>query len=263
MNDLKLRFTYIGGPTALIELGGLRLLTDPTFDPPDEYRTSLYVLRKKRGPAIDHDTIGPLDAVLLSHDQHFDNLDTAGRAALDRSTRVLTTPAAAKHLGDKAMGLSPWQTIDIPANDGSNRRILQITGTPARHGPVQADRGPVTGFVLAFADAPEYAVYISGDTVWHEGLLEVSRRFSIRVAVLFMGAAKVAEVGPWHLTLTAIEGVKAAHAFSHAPIIPLHFEGWAHYSESRDDIEQAFTAAGLKHRSKWMEPGRPTDLHVH
>jgi L-ascorbate metabolism protein UlaG (beta-lactamase superfamily) len=264
MNDLKLRFTYIGGPTALIELGGLRFLTDPTFDPPGEYRTSLYVLRKTRGPAIGHDAIGSLDAVLLSHDQHLDNLDTMRRASLDHSARVLTTPAAAKRLGDRAIGLSPWQTIGIPARDGGNSRVLQITGTPARHGPVHADRGPVTGFVLAFADAPEYAVYISGDTVWHEGLVEVSRRFSIRVAVLFMGAARVTEVGPWHLTLTAAEGVKAAHAFSRATtIIPLHFEGWAHYSESRDDIEQAFTAAGLEHRLKWMEPGRPTDLCIH
>jgi L-ascorbate metabolism protein UlaG (beta-lactamase superfamily) len=35
-----LRVTYIGGPTALLQLGGLRLLTDPTFDPGGtEYRT--------------------------------------------------------------------------------------------------------------------------------------------------------------------------------------------------------------------------------
>ena len=47
------RLTLIGGPTALLELGGLRLLTDPTFDPAGgEYRTPAYTLRKTEGPAI-------------------------------------------------------------------------------------------------------------------------------------------------------------------------------------------------------------------
>jgi L-ascorbate metabolism protein UlaG (beta-lactamase superfamily) len=36
MKDIRLKFTYFGGPTALLELGGLRLLTDPTFDPAGE-----------------------------------------------------------------------------------------------------------------------------------------------------------------------------------------------------------------------------------
>ncbi|HEX6561493.1 MAG TPA: MBL fold metallo-hydrolase [Nitrososphaera sp.] len=260
MNDLQLRFTYVGGPTALIELGGLRLLPDPTFDPPGEYRTSTYVLRKTRGPVIDNDAIGSLDAVFLSHDQHLDNLDATGRVVLKHAALVLTTPAGAERLGDNATGLSPWQTIDIPTRDG---HILQITGTPAHHGPAQKDRGPVTGFVLALAgDEPGRAVYISGDTVWHEDLLEISRCFCVRVAVLFMGAAKVAEVGPWHLTFTAAERVQVARAFPDAAIVPLHFEGWAHYSESRGDIEQAFAAAGLQHRLRWLEPGRPIDLDV-
>ena len=48
---LPLTVTYIGGPTALIEIGGLRLLIDPTFDPAGtEYRTPAYVLRKTQGP---------------------------------------------------------------------------------------------------------------------------------------------------------------------------------------------------------------------
>jgi len=47
---MPLTVTYIGGPTALIELGGLRLLIDPTFDPAgSEYRTAAYVLRKTQG----------------------------------------------------------------------------------------------------------------------------------------------------------------------------------------------------------------------
>ena len=119
-----------------------------------------------------------------------------------------------------------------------------MTATPARHGPADGDRGPVIGFVLAFADHPQRAIYISGDTVWYEGVADVARRFSVRLSLLFMGAARVAAVGPAHLTLTASEAVEAARAFAEAPIVPLHFEGWAHFSESRQEIEQAFEAAG-------------------
>jgi L-ascorbate metabolism protein UlaG (beta-lactamase superfamily) len=74
----RLRITCIGGPTALIEIGGLRLLTDPTFDPAGgEYQTPSYSLFKLQQPALDKDAIGQIDAVLLSHDHH-DNLDNSG-----------------------------------------------------------------------------------------------------------------------------------------------------------------------------------------
>ena len=83
MEERPLRLTHIGGPTVLIELCGLRILTDPTFDPPGgEYRTASYTLHKLRGPAVDVGDIGPIDAVLLSHDHHFDNLDASGRRLL-------------------------------------------------------------------------------------------------------------------------------------------------------------------------------------
>jgi hypothetical protein len=78
--------------------------------------------------------------------------------------------------------------------------------------------------------------------------------------ILFMGAARVPAVGPAHLTFTAAEAVEAAGAFPEAPIVPLHFEGWAHLTESRRDIEQAFTAAGIGHRLRWLEPGRAMEL---
>jgi hypothetical protein len=63
------RLTLIGGPSVLIELGGFRLLTDPTFDAPGEYRLPHVTLQKTAGPSINADKIGPIDTVLLSHDQ--------------------------------------------------------------------------------------------------------------------------------------------------------------------------------------------------
>jgi L-ascorbate metabolism protein UlaG (beta-lactamase superfamily) len=59
-----------------VEWAGFRLLTDPTLDPAgSEYVTPAYTLRKTAGPAAAADSLLPLDAVLLSHDHHFDNLD--------------------------------------------------------------------------------------------------------------------------------------------------------------------------------------------
>jgi L-ascorbate metabolism protein UlaG (beta-lactamase superfamily) len=254
MTSLQPKVTYIGGPTALIELAGLRLITDPTFDPAGtEYPTTVYTLRKTAGPAVSAESLGRIDAVLLSHDHHFDNLDHAGRDLLKSAGTVLTTQAGGERLGGNAVGLAHWQSVDLPTRDG---RVLRVTGTPTRHGPAGGDRGPVTGFVLALAESPKNAIYISGDTVWFEGVAEVSQRFSIQIAILFMGAARVAAAGPSHLTFTAEEGVEAARAFPDAAIIPLHYEGWEHFSESRKQIEGAFRAAGLEHRVRWMEPGR-------
>jgi L-ascorbate metabolism protein UlaG (beta-lactamase superfamily) len=256
--DLRLSLTYIGGPTALFEFGGLRLLTDPTFDPAGgDYPTPVSVLHKTQSPARGPDAIGAVDAVLLSHDHHADNLDRAGRDALGAAGLVLPTVAAAERLGGHAVGMVPWQSHDLEAPGG---RWLRITATPARHGPADADRGPVVGFALAFADDPEAIVYVSGDTVWYEGVAEVGRRFPPRVAILNLGAARVREVGPYHLTFTAEEAVTAAVAFGDALVVPLHFEGWAHFSESRQDIERAFAAAGLADRLRWPIPGQAIDL---
>ncbi len=252
------RMTYVGGPTALIEVSGLRLLTDPTFDSAGgEYRTPSYSLHKLQGPAVDIASLGRIDAVLLSHDHHFDNLDDSGRLFLKDAGRVLTTEAGAERLGGRAEGLAPWQSVALPAGEGE---ALSVMATPARHGPAHADRGPVIGFVLSLSRAPAGAIYLSGDTVWYEGVAEVARRHSVAVAVLFMGAARVDAAGPWHLTFTAAEGVEAARAFGRATIVPLHYEGWAHFTEHRAEIDRAFAAAGLRDRLLWLPPGVPTDL---
>lgn len=252
MSELAIRATYIGGPTALIEVDGVRFLTDPTFDPAGtSYETPVYTLRKTQGPALSVEALGPVDAVLLSHDHHFDNLDRAGKTLLSRAARTLVPTAGAERLGGNATGLVPWQTVDVV---GGNGQHVPVIATPARHGPAGGDRGPVVGFLLAST------VYVSGDTVWYEGVEEVARRADVRVAFLFMGAARVKEVGPAHLTMTADDAVHAARAMPNAAIVPLHYEGWEHFSEGQSVIEPAFAAAGLETRLRWLVPGQPTSL---
>src|SRR5258708_15263692 len=103
------RFSCIVGPSAIIELDVFLLLTDPTFDEPGAYQLPHVKLEKLTGPALSAQAIGEVDAVLLSHDQHSDNLDNSGRDFLKSAKRVLTTEAGAKRLGGKTEGLAPWQ----------------------------------------------------------------------------------------------------------------------------------------------------------
>jgi L-ascorbate metabolism protein UlaG (beta-lactamase superfamily) len=258
------RITYIGGPTMLLDFDGIRILTDPTFDPaPGDYPSGPVTLRKLGSPAIPLEELGSLDYVLLSHDHHSDNLDRAGRESLSRAKAVLTTSEGAQRLGGNSVGLIPWQAHDI---ETGTKRTLRVVATPGRHGPAGMDRGAVIGFVAFFTDSPEKSVYVSGDTVWYEGVAETARRFPVQTAILHIGAARVPEVGPFHLTLTSEEAVQAAMAFHDAVIVPTHFEGWAHFSEGKEDILSAFRSAGIEHRLFWPRAGHtvevPTNLRA-
>jgi L-ascorbate metabolism protein UlaG (beta-lactamase superfamily) len=209
MSSQQPDITYVGGPTALINFHGVRFLTDPTFDPGGEdYVSGPITLHKISNPAVGLDALGPIDYVLLSHDQHFDNLDHAGRKMLSQAKHVLTTDEGAKRLGGNAIGFAPWQTMEVKTPDG---RPLLITATPARHGPFgcEARSGPVVGFAVRPPDsAIEGALYVSGDTVWYEGVAEVARWIHVTTAVLNMGAARVEAAGPAPLTMTADDGVQ-------------------------------------------------------
>lgn len=258
MSEHPLRVTYVGGPTALLEWAGVRLLTDPTFDAGGgDYQSGPVTLHKISGPAVSAAALGTFDYVLLSHDHHFDNLDHAGRQALQNAKAVLTTAEGAGRLGGNSLGLSAWQSVDLRITDG---RVLRVIATPARHGPEGLDRGAVNGFALYFTDAPERAIYFAGDTVWYPGVAEVAQRFNVRAAILNLGAARVPEVGPFPLTMTAGEAVEVARVFTNAVIVPLHYEGWAHFSEGRADIAKAFESARLESRLRWLDPGRAIEI---
>jgi len=252
-----LSITLIGGPTALIEVGGFRLLTDPTFDAPGEYQLPHVTLRKTARPALSARSVGAVDAVLLSHDQHADNLDTAGRAFLSHAGRVLTTVAGAQRLGGATEGLAPWQSVDLTKSDG---RRLEVTATPARHGPagIEPFSGDVVGFVLTLPDGCTRPIYITGDTVWFDGVAEVARRFQAGVVLLFAGAAQTR--GPFNLTMNVNDAIETAHAFPDAVMVPVHCDGWAHFTQGREDLERSFKALGLASRLRVLEPGVATTI---
>jgi L-ascorbate metabolism protein UlaG (beta-lactamase superfamily) len=160
----SVEITTIGGPTTLVRYGGLSLLIDRAFDPPRDYDTGRgYSLVKLVGPALTTDQLGPIDLVLLSHDQHWDNFDAAGREFAASVPAVLTTPAGAERIGANARGMATWSSLSFDRPDGAT---ITVTSTPALHGPPGSASvmGDVTGFVLASEGQP--TVYVSGDPRW-------------------------------------------------------------------------------------------------
>lgn len=248
--------TFVGGPTLHLAWAGRGLLTDPTFDPaPTSYGDAAVPLHKLAGPAVQPDALGPLDVVLLSHDQHPDNLDTSGRALLASVPLVVSTPAAGERVPG-VTGLAPWRTLALDGDDGA-----RVTAVPARHGGPgsEALTGPVTGFVLEADGAP--TVYVSGDNAAPELVAEIAARFpAIDLAVLFVGGARVGRGAIEPLTLDAALAVAAARHLPSARLLPVHHSDWAHLAEPLDAVVDALTADGHGDRLVVLDRGRPTPV---
>lgn len=257
------RIQLIGGPTAVLEVDGLRLVTDPTFDAPGEYhRPDGSKLVKLAPPAVTADEVGPVDAVLLSHDQHADNLDKAGRAYLAKVPLTLTTPSGAARLGEDGIGvrgLAPWQQVDLP-RDG--REPVRVTAVPARHGPEGCEpvSGEVTGFVLTAPDLP--TIYVSGDNAWLGAVEQVASRFGpVDTAVLFTGAARIAaRFDGALLTLDSALAAQAARILGARAVVPVHFTGWQHFTEGAPTLRTAFDQAAETDRLVLLAPGESATL---
>jgi L-ascorbate metabolism protein UlaG (beta-lactamase superfamily) len=255
--------THIGGPTVLIEVGGWRLLTDPTFDPPGRrynfgWGTSS---RKLAGPAIAPGDLGQIDAVLLSHDHHDDNLDDAGRALLPSAGTVVTTVPGAKRLGGNARGLAAWASTTLEA---PGRVPIEVTATPCRHGPPLSHPivGEVVGFALSREGQEHGVLWISGDTVLYDGLREVADRLEVDTAMIHLGGVRFPVTGPLRYTLTAAEAVELCSQIRPRTVVPIHYEGWKHFRQGRDAIEAEFAGAPQAFREsvRWLPIGDTIDL---
>ncbi|MFD8075538.1 MBL fold metallo-hydrolase [Streptomyces sp. NPDC059718] len=242
--------TY-GGPTALFEYGGLRFLTDPTFDGPGDYgRPGRPVLTKTAPSTGTPGDLGPIDVVLLSHDEHPDNLDTSGRALLADVALTLTTPSGGERLGEKAKGLADWETVELERPGGGT---VTVTGVPAIHGPgpreeVEPFTGQVVGFVLTGEGLP--TVYVSGDNASLDAVKEIAERFApVDTAILFAGAPRFPMLFDGNLiVLDSAQAAEATRILDARRVVPVHHDSWAHFTEGREDLEAAFTAAGLAER---------------
>ena len=264
---MGVRLTHVGGPTVLIELGGWRLLTDPTFDPAGgSYRFGWGTgSQKLAGPALAASELGPLDAVLLSHDHHQDNLDPAGRALLPAAGTVVTTASGAKRLrgelGAAVRGLAPWETTTLSA---PGKPDIEIVATPCRHGPPLSH--PIVGDVIGFGLRPEgeerQAVWISGDTVIYDEVRAAAGRLEVDVALLHLGGVRFPISGPLRYTMNAAEAIELSGELEPRLAVAIHYEGWKHFRQGREEVERELEAAPatVRERFRWLELGAPTEL---
>lgn len=261
-----MRVTHIGTATLLLEIGGLRLLTDPVLDPAGSAyqigKTGLVRYVNLDGPALPAQDVASVDAVLLSHDQHKDNLDRAGMAVVEASPLTITTPEGAhrlatRRIGDRAVGLSPFESRRMVSPTGLE---VTITAAPARHGPPGTRwlTGTVTGFLLEWPGQTQGAVYITGDTRFFAGIETIARRFDIGTCFVHAGSGCFPATGPIRYSMDGKEAVAALDCLQPRRVVPIHYDGWSHFSESPDDLRAALGASG--HAVTWLPKGAAVDL---
>jgi L-ascorbate metabolism protein UlaG (beta-lactamase superfamily) len=186
----------------LLELGGVRLLTDPVL------RRGVAYLRRHGAPP---EAPSELDAVLLSH-LHHDHLDRASLRLLPRDVRVLA-PAGARALIRKA-GFA--DVDELVPGDIAEVRGLRIEATPAEHDERRvgfAGRATPIGFVAR----GEQPVYFAGDTDLFDGM-ETLRPLDL---ALLPVAGWGPKLGPGHMD--ADRAARAAQMMRPRTAVPIHW----------------------------------------
>lgn len=259
------RLTHLGGPTVLIELDGWRILTDPTFDPPGRtYRFGLGTSSTKTtGPALEPEDLGPIDVILLSHDHHADNLDDRGRLTLTRATTVLTTVPGARRIGlSNVRGIGPGTEAELPGGPG--RPNLHVRATPCRHGPPLSRLvvGTVIGFALSVGRDSRVALWMTGDTVLHRPLIRTTKKLDVDILLMHLGSVQFPLTGPVRYSMNGSDAVRLLRAVHPRVAVPVHYEGWSHFSEPPALLDRELARLGPAGDNpvRWLEPGVPREM---
>jgi L-ascorbate metabolism protein UlaG (beta-lactamase superfamily) len=171
----SLRVTWLGHSTALIEIDGLRLLTDPVLS---ERASPLPFAGPKRftPPALTVAQLPQIDAVLLSHD-HFDHLDRHTiRALTGKVDRFYTPLGVGKRL--IAWGVDAARVVELDWWQEAKFGPLTFAATPAQH---FSGRGLRDGNSTLWASwcvlGTRARLFFSGDTGMHAGFAEIGERY--------------------------------------------------------------------------------------
>jgi L-ascorbate metabolism protein UlaG (beta-lactamase superfamily) len=119
---LSPRLTYVGHATVLIELAGVRILTDPVL------RSRLLFVIRRYAPAPDPGVAKDLDAILVSH-LHPDHLDFPSLHRVDRGTLVVVPAGGGRML--RRHGLS--NVVELTPGDTTRIGEVEVRATPAEH----------------------------------------------------------------------------------------------------------------------------------
>lgn len=262
-----MKLTFLGTASVLLEYGGLRLLTDPVLDPrgvtysmgPAGIPERWFSSTKTEAPPLSAAELGHIDAVLLSHDHHRDNLDVAGRAFLlsDAVDAVITTLA-----GERRLRRHRAAVTGLRAGASTTLGAVTITAVVAQHGPrFVPQSAQVTGFQLAAPGEP--SVWISGDTVLTPAVATALAALrGTEVAIVNAGGVRFPTapiIGSAIFTLTPEAFVEACRAIDARVIVPVHRVGWTHF-QPEEPLRAALVGAGLDERVRWLDAGQTTEV---
>ncbi len=250
---------FVGTATTLIRYQGLTILTDPNFLHRGDHVHLGYGLHSTRltDPAIDFDRLPPIDFVLLSH-LHEDHFDKLVEARLARHTPIITTCAAARTLKRRgvtgAYGLRVWDYVIVRKGHLS----LRVTSMPGTHGPalVAAALPDVMGSMLDFRndrDGRVYRMYISGDTLVHDDLREIPRRYkNIDLGLLHLGGTRVLGI---LVTMDAAQGIECLRIIQPDLAIPIHYNDYDVFKDPLENFVRAVERAGLQEKVRYLYHG--------
>jgi L-ascorbate metabolism protein UlaG (beta-lactamase superfamily) len=241
-----LRVTWLGHATALVEIDGARILTDPVWS--ERVSPSDWIgPRRFFAPPLPLEELPPIDAVVVSHD-HYDHLDMRTIEALSaREARFLVPLGVGAHL--EAWGVPPARIEELDWDE--SRLVGGVTATlaPARHfsGRSLTDRDATLWGSWALA-GPRRRVYYSGDSGYFDGFREIGAAYGPFDAALM----SLASYGPtWpHVHMTPEELVRAHVEMRGGVFLPVH---WATFNLAFHDWNEpilrasaAAAAAGVK-----------------
>jgi L-ascorbate metabolism protein UlaG (beta-lactamase superfamily) len=257
---------FVGTATVIIRYAGFTILTDPNFLHKGDHVHLGYGLHSKRltEPAISLEQLPPVDFVLLSH-MHGDHFDHVVSERLDRKLPILTTKHAAaslKGLGfERPVAFDTWDTIEV--TKGAAR--MRVTAMPGKHAPglLRLAIPPTMGSMLEFPSGPSkiaLRLYITGDTLIHEHLNEIPRRYpEIDIGLLHLGGTRIAGV---LLTMDAKQGVEAIRIINPRTAIPIHYNDYGVFKSPLEDFKAAVKAAGYENRVHYLGHGDTFDIEV-
>jgi L-ascorbate metabolism protein UlaG (beta-lactamase superfamily) len=189
----------------LLELDGLRILTDPVLGPRVAHL-------RRQGPEPSPAVTHHLDALLISH-LHHDHADRRSLRRVSPETPVLAPPGAGRFLercGLTAVSeLAPGQSVEI--------RGVEITAVRAVHGH---GRSPISrrSEAVGFHISGSRRVYFAGDTDLFEGMAALADKLDLALLPVWGWGPNL---GPGHLDPE--RAARAAAMLSPRIAIPIHW----------------------------------------
>lgn len=199
-----MQLTWLGHATVLIELDGVRLLTDPVL------RRSVLHLRRRQG--VPTRATGRPDVVLVSH-LHWDHFDLPSLARLSRATRIVAPLGARKLLARRG-----FERVD-EVSEGSvvDAGPVRVRATYAEH---DSGRGPwgVKAAALGYVVSGSGSVYFAGDTDLFPGMEGLHKGLDVALLPI---AGWGPTLPPGHLDVD--RAAEAARRLRPRVTIPIHW----------------------------------------